>query len=350
MKTPTLILVVATTGLAVACVQFARQAASEKARADAQLAVRQKQDARIRDLERAQANLERQLLEAQRPRMSEPPVAMRVPPPTSPGPATSRVEARQGEQGAGVTAVRRPPFMRGPMDSAAGRKFMRTQVRDNIRRLYGDAGRELNLPQEQADQLIELLADQQTRNFDERRQLPADRASARQDLQEQNTKEIASLIGSDRMAEWKAYQDTLPQRSQVGVIGQQLDQAGVPLSADQRSQLVTAMVEESQRNPQPTAVQGMAPEDVMKQQNEWQDAYGKAVSDRAKQLLSSEQYDRYHQYEEWMAEMRRNLPRPMNGGGSTRMIAGGTVAPGTGPVIMFQPAEGAAAAPPPAPR
>jgi hypothetical protein len=356
MKTLILILVVATTGLAVASVQFYRQASSERSRADAEVVLRQKQDTRIHELERSRAHLEEQLLEAQRPQAITSAVStVAAPAATPPVAVVSRLERRDAaaKEPAGAMFFQRPG--RGPMDSEAGRRFMQTQMRGSIRRLYQDVGRDLNLSQEQANKLIELMADQQTRQFDTRRQPPADRAAARQtwqQLQEQNNKEVAALLGESRMAEWKAYQQTLPQRSQVDAMGQQLENAGVPLSSDQRTQLVAALVEEAQLNPRPTFAAGLPQEEFAKQYNEWQDAYDKSVSERAKQVLSSDQYQRYSDYTEWMAEMRKNLPtrafRSSNG-----------AAPASGPNVLLQLAapDGAVAvgsavavAPPPPPR
>jgi hypothetical protein len=135
MKTLTLILVVAITGLAVASVQFSRRAASEKARAEAEVVLRQKQEARVRELEKSYADLSMQLQDARRFRgavMAGPGVR---PTQVAPGTAPERFEPRQGAQVAELAPMPRP-FMRGPMDSEAGRKFMRTQMRGSIRRLY----------------------------------------------------------------------------------------------------------------------------------------------------------------------------------------------------------------------
>ena len=221
MKTLTLVLVVAISGLAVASVQFARRAASEKARADAEVVLRQKQDARVRELEKSYADLDRQLMQAQRAQMdlssqiAVPAAGIRA----SQERPIARVVAQELSAPAFTTLSR--PLMRGPMDSEAGRRFMRTQMRGNLRRLYEDVGRELNLSKEQADKLVELIADQQSRSFGPPRQMPADRAGAQQawqDLQAQNNKEIAALIGEAKMAELKEYQQTLPQRSQVDMV------------------------------------------------------------------------------------------------------------------------------------
>ena len=350
MKTLTLILVVAVTGLAVASVQFAQRAATQKARADAEVALRQKQDLRLRELERAQASLEQQLMEAQRPRMAglgEPPEMRRAAPPAF-GSSAAHPEARPESARGDFVWNTRPGFL-GPMQSAAGQKFARTQMRDYNKRLYADVGRELNLSADQADRLIELMANPQGRFGGEGRPMPMDRASAQQALKEiveQNRKEVAAIIGDGKMAQWADYQKSLPQRAQVDQIRQQLDSAGLPLSADQRTELVTAMVEESKSNPRPPLASGMALEDLQKQQSDWQEAYDKSVAERAKQVLSSEQYDRYHQYQEWMADMRRSLPRPMDGKVARFSAASGAVAVAA-PTVVFQAADGAPPPPPP---
>ena len=339
MKTLTLVLVVAISGLAVASVQFARRAASEKARADAEVVLLQKQDARVRELEKSYADLDRQLMQAQRAQM-ELSSQMAVPAAgirPSQGPPSARVVVQESPVSA-LTPLNRP-FMRGPMDSEAGRKFMRTQMRGSIRRLYEDASRVLNLSKEQSDKLVDLIADQQSRGFGESGQMPADRAGRQQawlDLQAQNNKDIAALIGDAKMGDLKEYQQTLPQRSQVDVVSRQLEAAGLPMSADQRSDLVTAMVAESKANPRPTLVPGAAPDDVQKQMSDWQESYDKSVSDRAKQVLSSEQYERYHEYEAWMADMRKSLPPPGRGFHYSG-AAGGTFTPPPGAAVTVGP-------------
>src|SRR5262245_59697774 len=95
MKTLILVLVVATTGQAVASVQFYRQASSERARADAELVLRQKQDVRLRELEQSRASLEERLLEAQRPAASAAPVSVAATPATTPRFAGAILERKE---------------------------------------------------------------------------------------------------------------------------------------------------------------------------------------------------------------------------------------------------------------
>ncbi len=300
------ILIVVITALAVASVQFAQRASSEHARADAELALRQKQDVRIRELERARADLQRQLM-AQNPQTATD--GMRPPRPFF-GPSAARSVSPEEERGAGMGP--RPFMFRGPpnLESPAARNFMRAQARSSVRRMYEDAGRELGLSADQTNKLIDLLTDQQTRGLGEHRDIPTDRAALQkmaQEMVQKNNADIAAIIGDDKLAQWDAYQKTLPERSQVEQMRQQLDSAGVPMTSDQRGQMVAALVDERQALPRPVAAQGATQEEAFAQQNAWQDEYDRAIQSRAKQVLSSEQFDRYREYQEWMTDMRKSV-------------------------------------------
>jgi len=50
------------------------------------------------------------------------------------------------------------------------------------------------------------------------------------------------------------------------------------------------------------------------QYKQWQTDYDKAVTDRAKQVLTSEQFKTYKEYQDWQAEMRNGMPMMLPGG------------------------------------
>jgi hypothetical protein len=326
MKTLTPILIVAASALAVASVQYARRASAERQRADAEVALRQKQNVRIRELERAQASLERQLIEAQRPVVPTADSAAAATAPRGPfGPSAAAFEVRPVSGAAAMNAPR-PGMFRGPgmMASPAAQKFMRTQIRGNLRRMYEDVGRELNLSADQTSKLVDLVTDQQTRGFGQHREFPTDRAALQQmakDISQNNDAEVAGLIGEDKLPQWESYQKTLPERSQLDQVRQQLESAGVPLTQDQRGEMLTAMLEEKQRLPRPSPVPGATPEETMAQQNEWQEEYDRSVQERARQVLTQEQYERYHDYQEWMSDMRKSVGRGMRFGGAVGSVS-----------------------------
>jgi hypothetical protein len=342
------ILIVATTSLAVASVQFAQQASTQRKRADAEVLLRQKQEVRVAELERHQAQLERELATER-----EQDTAATAPAPvaTAPRMAAAGIAGERPPGFVGPPGTPPPPGVfevrggRGPFESQAGRNFMRTRMKSQVRRLYGDAGKELGLSAEKSNQLLDLLADQQSRGFGMRPDRLPDGQNFQQYMQEQqkkNAQEITTLIGADKADEWAAYQKTLPQRAQVGAISEQLDQAGVPMSESQRTEMLAAVTEETQRlPPRPTFSQGIPPEEMMTQMNQWQSEYDKAVLDRARQVLNTEQYTAYKEFQDWQTEMRTNLPRGPNGapGGvvmrSFSAGSGNAVAVG-GPVVNFQ--------------
>jgi hypothetical protein len=342
------ILAVATTSLAVASVQYARQASTQRERADTEMALRQKQEARVAQLERDHARLEREVASLQAAASESPPVAAVA----SPAPANPPKAGARAAQGEGVwTAIDRndpnapPPRgfapFRGPgfMDSAAGRNYMKSRTKMAMRRLHQDMGSALGLSEEKENQLLDLLADQQSRVNDRFRaagsnvdpQKPFDF----REVQKQNSAEIAALIGQDKMDDWQSYQQSMPDRSQVNMVNQQLTEAGVPgMTENQRSELLAAVTEERRNRPQPTASPGMSPEEQFTQSSEWQAEYEKAVLERAKSVLTAEQYRAYKEFQDFQTEMRKSIPRFAGPTGAPVRFNAvvGDVAVGAGPV------------------
>lgn len=357
------ILVVATTSLAVASVQFANQASGQRKRADAEVQLRQKQDARVVELERRSARLEQELASVRAQNTAAPPpLAAAATRAANARPAPTATFAVAETSAAGMPPPQ--PFGirgRGPMDSEAGRNFMRSRMKSSVRRMYGDAGQAMGLSAEKSSQLLDLLAEQQTRNFGNIRDRVPEGQTIQQHMQDQqkkNNDEIVALIGQDKASDWAAYQKSLPDRAQLGVVRDQLDQAGVPMTDSQRTQMLAAITEESQRLPRPTMGSGLPPEEAMTQMNQWQTEYDKALLDRAKQVLNTDQYNAYKEFQDWQTEMRANLPRGPNGmpgnGMVLRSVNGVTNGVAVaGPTVNFQmavPAQAVPAPPPDAPR
>jgi hypothetical protein len=325
------VLVVATTSLAVASVQFHQQASAQRERANAEAGLRQKQEVRVAQLERNQARLERELMQA---RSAPATVAMAPPPPPRPNEQRPVAGAAAGVGvfgviGNGAPGVAQPPvFNRGPgsMQSPAARNFFRTRIKNSMRQMYADAGSAMGLSAEKSNQLLDLLADQQTRNFGQPPAIPEGQTPQQyfQDQQKKNNEEIKALIGADKVDDWATFQKSLPDRAQLAQVGDQLEQSGVPMTESQRSEMLAAITEESQRLPRPTYTAGVPPEEMMAQSSQWQAEYDKALLDRAKQVLNTEQYNAYKDYQAWQAEMRNSMPRPFVGQGGRnelRMVA-----------------------------
>jgi hypothetical protein len=225
---------------------------------------------------------------------------------------------------------------RGALDSQAGHEYMRSRVKNSLRRLYEDAGTALGLSPDKSNQLLDLLADQQTRNRG-RAQLPEGETLAqfRQEQEQKNTEEIKALIGADKMDDLAAYQKTLPQRAQLSQLRDELDQAGLSMTETQRTQMLAAITEESQRLPRPSFSQGVPQDETIAQLRQWQADYDKALLDRAQQVLNTEQYNTYKQYQDFQSQMRDDLPRGPGGRFAPGVVS--AAAPVNGNVVLATP-------------
>jgi len=354
MKALIPVLIVATSSLAVASVQYARSAAAERERADAELAVRLERDARIAELERNQLQLERALKLAQSAPPPQPVVAPSAPKSTAPPPVAAGGAASDTVSGRFSSAPMARSFP-GPNASPAHQKFMRTRVKAGLRQMYRDLGPSLGLTAEQTAQFIDLLADQQTRQVG--KELPQDPASMQQyasDTMRRNNEEIANLIGHDKLTAWQDFQKSLGERMQLNQLREQLDAAGVPMQQEQSERLLNAMVEERDRNPRPAFEPGSQPQEVMARHNQWQEDYERAVNEHAKSILSAEQYASYREYQDWQAEMRNSAVMSSNGGAISNAVVAAPVTlpafgPGPGAVRMVAPMM-ISPAPPPIPQ
>jgi hypothetical protein len=321
MKALIPLLIVSTSALAVTTVQFAHRASTEGKRADDALVLSEKHEARIHELEKAQGTLAQQLVDAQQAapiidtattsgRRAAPNAAqapLRVAPPQV---ATL---SRAPDSAKEVQWMARPfsPTQQSP----AAQRYMRAQMKAVMRRQYGDVGPALGLSQEQATKLIDVLADPQARMpAVDLRKMPVDRASMLQvaaDAQKRTDAAVAAVIGENKLPQWQEYQKTMPERSQVNMVRDQMQQMGTPLTDDQRAQLVDILVEQHQLNPRPEMQQlsSLPPDETYQASMKWQDESDKTFLERAKSVLTKEQYEQYRDFQEWQSEMRNNAFR-----------------------------------------
>lgn len=224
--------------------------------------------------------------------------------------------------------------------SPAMRKMMRAQLRSNNKRLYGDLVEQMGLSEEEANKFYDLLTDQQATNFSPLRGLPPEEARAKMlQARKQSEAAIDDLLGSDKAATYKEYQETMGVRAEVDMIARQLEALENSLTADQRKRLVAALVEEQKRMPQPEYSSYGDAEMYSKALAEWQAQYNERAADRARGILDTEQFSSYNEYQQWQAEMRENfrsMPgRRTRGGNAVSMTAAPTF---MGPVTLPAPA------------
>jgi hypothetical protein len=139
------------------------------------------------------------------------------------------------------------------------RDAMKRQQKLMVPRMYPDLRTALQLDEQRADQLYEVLAEQQLNQMSASRppfapgSQPDPNAvrewqAQQQQLLKDNETAIANVLGEDGLQQWKNYQNSLPARTQVRELRTTLESAGVPLQQDQAEQLVTIFAAEQKRS------------------------------------------------------------------------------------------------------
>ena len=191
-----------------------------------------------------------------------------------------------------------------PKPPAAMEKAMRSQVRANNRHQYADFCEEVGLDKESSDKLIALISDQDMAGFFPTLSEPGESRRQLDQLHRQHEAEIAELIGPEKALALKQYQASLPARMEVEMLAQQLDGNDVPLTQDQRNRLQDVFIEERTRVPMPQLAPGDDTAQYLRSAQEWQDDFGRRVSERANHILNTEQLTVYNEIQQWQNDMR----------------------------------------------
>jgi hypothetical protein len=228
------------------------------------------------------------------------------------------------------------------MEDPEYRAAMRTQQTLMLAQQYPDLAVAMNLAPEQAQQLIELLADQQSRNMFERPPFGPDGApdenamrewqQQMQQRQRQNQDEVRQLLGDAGVEQWKEYQSTIGARQQVRQLRTLLDSSGLSLRQDQVQPLVNAIAAEQRAAADvrgyPNSFAGVASPGVaprgqrgqmstndrltMQEQSlQRTEQYNQRLHDAALPYLSSQQLKRFHDMLNTQVEMQRAQLRMM---------------------------------------
>jgi hypothetical protein len=231
--------------LAVACLTFAAAAVwfrhelrLEQSRASAL-------ESRVAQLERTRATVQR----AAAPRLEDTP-------PSGGGAAANRGTALP----LAVTSVAAEPrpeirgwnsqTRRQLIQNPAFREATRAQRRLEKAFRYVDLAAALQIPQETADRLIDLLVDMELRRMSEDASTAVDSRA-----------EVSALLGKTAYEKWQDYQESLPTRYQMHDLRDQLSVTAEPLRDDQLEPLVAAVsAERRQFNDEIRAYQENVPD------------------------------------------------------------------------------------------
>ena len=295
MKSSVLGLALSTVAFGASSIYLWSQLTTEREQATAVLKANAELNARIVELQKHRAALDEQRFAGAPQTFSSPAAAMAGPQPGKDAPPPD------GKQvWANVTHNGPPP----PMPEAMI-KMMRANVRAQNKRMYFDLQSKLGLTDDQTSDLLDLLTEQHTAGFKGPRTQDPDAAREYWEGEQAKRKAaIEDLLGPAKAAQFADYQKTMPARSELMMISQQLEGVDTPLTDNQRSRMLDALVEERDRIPMPGYVEGTPQEDMMKAYNEWQSDYEKRVADAARSILTAEQLNTYNEYQNWQREMR----------------------------------------------
>jgi cell division protein FtsB len=332
MKIGMLILLVSTTGFAATSVYLTQRVRTDRTEVAKVEEQRSELATRVKALEQERDQLEAEV-ESLRVLVSDPPrdaaqaqLAARAETPSKASDnrgnfqpfkvlSARRLDANGNVAAGSEATIRAWNTYPTPEPTPAMRKMMRNQMRQSLRRQYEDLGPELGLDAEQSGRLIDLIADQHTRSMYQSWPQDAEGQAAMrrkmQDAQRQQRAELAKVIGESKLPLFDEYQKSLPARSEVVNLQEQLAAADLPLRPEQRKALTAGVLEETRSYPRPEYSSGLAPEDFRAQMNEWEEQHQQRLLDNAEKVLNAEQLAVFRDYQEYHRDMRRQFATMM---------------------------------------
>lgn len=247
------------------------------------------------------------------------------------------------------------------------RELMRQQQKDGMQHMYGDLESMLGLSREEADRVLDVLAEQQLRSMEQQRPWTMDgsrpdEATIREqqrvfaDMKRKNDAELEQVLGS-KYGEWESYQQSMGARSQVTQLRQVLATSDEPLRQDQIKPLVAAIAREQQAqlnmsmNMRGRAYQNGQPnaEAQLRMQEEWaqrQSETQQRIRDAVSSLLTpgqmqrlEEQHERERRSQEMQLRMQRARMKEAEARGEDPAMNSGAMiaAPMAGSSVGFAP-------------
>ena len=332
MKVATLVLLATTTAFAATSVYFTQRSSTDRSAALKAESERNQLVARVKQLEQERETLsgEVQSLRGGEP-AARPPAGFTNPfkragnpGPSAPPPSGEAVRGVFSAFGTNQGEVRNWGIANAPPPMPpAMRKMMQKQMRESLQRVYADVGSELGLTDEQASELIDLLAERNTFEPFAGITNPEDMRRKAEELHRKQQADLRALLGDDKMAQFTEYQKSEGLRQELGQVQEQLMALDVPLKPEQRRQLLSAMQEDQERYPQPAFQTVTTPEDLRSQFNEWQQGKEDRLLEAAQGVLTSKQMKVFREYQEYHRAMRQRFAvmAPMEAGQAASVSA-----------------------------
>lgn len=338
------ILTLSTTALAIVCFRQSRELRSVRAEAhavgqfrQAEVEMLQSKDARVKELERTQVRLEKEIekfsavtaaLRSNETRQATTVAAL------SQRVATARKSAGDGtaeEKGSGVFGKGMGQMLTSMMKDPGMREMMRDQQSAAVKMMYSGLFKELNLTDDEKSKFTAVLTDMQMKTI-ENSQLfgektdAAEKAKSITNLKTETDNQIKELLGEARFKDYQEYQKNIGERMQVDQVKASMQAQNIPLSDQQSGQILQIMKEEktaappvipTDANASPDDMQRLMTSENVEKQLAWMEDYNARVLARARQVLTPQQFKEYEAFTERQAAMQKfgmKMAREMFGG------------------------------------
>lgn len=325
----TLILIFAATTLAlgVLCIAQWRQLTGQKAEIVTLRSESEQASQQLRELETARRQAEEQRRELQSlthdlsGKLGERPRARtQHDPSASAGAAAGDDVEKPAETKAGLGSL-----IAKMMDDPETRKLIRAQQRMVLDQLYNPLVKKLELAPDEAAQFKELLAENMMKGAEKATSLfggdsSTNRTEAIKNLaEEQKTfdEQVRGFLGETKYAQYKEYQQTLGERTQLNQFRQQTAGGEAALSEEQTEQLLAIMREEKQAvaaatgQPPPGETQDAAQMEALLSGDgterilQSQETVNRQVLERVKDVLTPAQLESFGQFQTNQLQMMR---------------------------------------------
>jgi hypothetical protein len=211
------------------------------------------------------------------------------------------------------------------MEDPNTRKFIRDQQRQMMDQLYSPLVKQMGLTPEEADRFKDLLADNMMKGADKASALfGGDSLTNRVEMaktmaaeQKNFDDQVKDFLGDARYAQYKDFQQTAGERTQLNLFKQQTAGSDNPLSDQQTEQLLAFMKEEKQNvaattgQPLPGTgqdganLQAMLSDEQTEKLLQSQEAVNQRVYERARGVLAPDQLDAFAKFQTNQLQMMR---------------------------------------------
>jgi hypothetical protein len=290
-----------------------------------EIAAREAQAERIKDLERANQHLEQQVQKfatvTTQLRTNEAQQASNL------ALLRQRMQAAQKARGGTSAPAEDGTLGKGMgemlgtmMKDPAMREMMREQQKVGINMMYAGLFKDLNLSPEEKEKLKDILTDAQMKNMESapglfggnKETAAADAGKVFEEAKKHTDAELKALLGDERYAYFEDYQKNLGERMQVDQLKTQLAGQNLALQDQQTAQLLQIMKDEKAIIPPiiPTDNTQFPRQDLFTAENldkqvQWMEDYNRRVLERARQVLTPEQLTHYQTFQQQQASMQK---------------------------------------------